>query len=321
MGSPERRGFIESVVEYVWGKRSMKDLKLQVVKVAASFTSSPIILMLIVGLLCMTYITYRKKNDEQNRRLLSVYLQMKPELEQQIRKLHALADQIDKVHKGCTITQVVAKSANAVSGVLTILGLALAPVAPGVSLGLSATGLGLAVAARVTSDSTSLVEKISTEFAEAEASQQVPTSKDTGKTIKKILEKNIDKLISIYKNSFHKMKDVKKYIDAIKLTKADSPQETNTNCHMTTEGVSAGNTKQEENPFRGTTLAMSKGERITGAVSAGLYLVLDVVSLIQESKHLQEGAKTESAAELRQKAQHLEQRLQELIQVIDSLTQ
>ncbi|XP_036032504.1 apolipoprotein L3-like [Onychomys torridus] len=92
------------------------------------------------------------QNDPQEKKkFLEVYPQVKLELEQQIRKLHTLADKIDKVHRDCTITQVVASSTGAVSGVLTILGLALAPVTAGVSLGLSATGLGLGAAAAVTS--------------------------------------------------------------------------------------------------------------------------------------------------------------------------
>lgn len=192
------------MVEYLWDTRSMKDLKLQAVEVAASFTFSTIILILIAGLLYIAYIIYRKKKDEQKRRLLRVYLQMKLELEQQIRNLHALADNIDKVHKEGTISQVVAKSTSAVSGVLTIVRLF---------------------------------------------------------------------------------------------------------------------TRQEEKPLGGTAPAMSKEERITSAVIAGFQLLLDVVTLVEDSKHLFEGAKTQSAAELRQKVQNLEQKLQELIQFIDRLTQ
>ena len=58
-----------------------------------------------------------------------------------------------------------------------------------------------------------------------------------------------------------------------------------------------------------------------GAATAGLFLLLDVVSLVQDSKHLHEGAKSESAAELRQQAQDLEQKLEQLKQVHDSLIQ
>ncbi|XP_035294337.1 apolipoprotein L3-like isoform X1, partial [Cricetulus griseus] len=125
---------------------------------------------------------------EENKWFLDVYPQVKLELEQHIRKLHDLADKVDKVHRDCTITQVVASSTSAVSGILTILGIALAPVTAGVSLGLSATGLGLGAAAAVTSVSTSIVEKVSTVSVEAEASQLVPTNKDTANAIKEILE-------------------------------------------------------------------------------------------------------------------------------------
>lgn len=86
---------------------------------------------------------------------------MKRELEESIAKLRELADKIDKVHRSCTISSVVANSAGAVSGVLTVLGLALAPMTAGISLGLSATGLGLGAAAAVTSVSTSIVEHVS----------------------------------------------------------------------------------------------------------------------------------------------------------------
>ncbi|XP_037053520.1 apolipoprotein L3-like [Peromyscus leucopus] len=391
MGSPERRGFIESVVEYLWDTRSKEDLKLQLNEVVerqqlvegtALSSFNLMNLMLAAGLLCIAYITFRKwktslreapgemvadpdgkdvneeelqndlkdktrrkmkdnwcealgknivatdvgddnkvKNDiQEKKRFLEDYAQVKLELEQQIEKLRALADKIDKVHRDCTITQVVAKSTGAVSGVLTILGLALAPVTAGVSLGLSATGLGLGAAAAVTSVSTSLVEKVITAKEEAKASQLVPTSKDQEELIKEVLEESKPVLVSVYKNSFQKLEDIKKNIDAIKLAKANSHLKTNAKRLMTTGRVSAQNTKKVKKAFGGTALAMSKGARIMGAATTGLSILMDVVSLVEDTKHLQEGAKTESAAELRQKAQNLEQKLQELIRVHDSLT-
>ncbi|XP_075815895.1 apolipoprotein L3-like isoform X1 [Microtus pennsylvanicus] len=267
---------------------------------------------------------------QEKESFLKVYPQVKRELEESIRKLHALADKIDKVHRGCSITQVVASSTGAVSGVMTILGIALAPVSAGFSLGLSATGLGLGAAAAVTSVSTTIVEKVSTASVEAEASKLLPRSNDTEndiksnnteKVIKEVLEKNTPRLISASKNSFRNLEGMKKNIDAIKLTKA-SPRLTNSAKRLMTTGkVSARSTRQVKKAFRGTALAMTKRARIMGAATAGLTLVLDVVSLIEESKHLQEGAKAESAEKLRQQAQELEQKLQELIRVYDSLTQ
>ncbi|XP_052603423.1 apolipoprotein L3-like [Peromyscus californicus insignis] len=333
MGSPERERFIKYVVEYLletWSTEALHRLLTeeeawkQLVAEANLSREEEVSLREALG----GIIADPDEEDEDNlqndlqekKSFLAVYPQVKLELEQQIRKLHALADKIDKVHKDCTITQVVAGSTGAVSGVLTILGLTLAPVTAGVSLGLSATGLGLGAAAAVTSVSTTIVEKVSTASVEAEASQLVPTSKDTGKVIKQILEESAPRLISVSKNSFRNLEVIKKNIDAIKLTKANTRLATNAKRLMTTGRVSARNTRQVQKAFGGTALALSKGARIMGAATAGLFLVLDVVSLVQDSKHLYEGAKTESAAKLRQQAQDLEQKLQELIRVHDSLT-
>ncbi|KAM7317264.1 hypothetical protein ACRRTK_023566 [Alexandromys fortis] len=271
-----------------------------------------------------------KDASPEKKRFLEVYPRVKRELEESIRKLHALADKIDKVHRDCTITQVVASSTGAASGVMTILGLALAPVTAGVSLGLSATGLGLGAAAAVTSVSTTIVEAVSTASVEAEASELLPRSNDTEnnikstdtkKDIKEVLENNTPKLFSVFMNSSRNLEGMRKNIDAIKLTKA-SPRLTNTAKRLMTTGkVSARSTRQVEKAFGGTALAMTKGARIMGAATAGLTLVLDVVSLIEDSKHLHEGAKAESAEKLRQKAQELEQKLEELIRVHDILTQ
>ncbi|KAK7801198.1 hypothetical protein U0070_015375 [Myodes glareolus] len=271
-----------------------------------------------------------KDASREKERFLEVYPQVKRELEESIRKLHALADKIDKVHRDCTITQVVASSTGAVSGVLTILGFALAPVTAGVSLGLSATGLGLGAAAAVTSVSTTIVEKVSTASVEAEASQFLPRSNDTEndiksnnteKDIKEVVKKNTPRLISVTKNSFRNLEGMKKNIDAIKLTKVNPCLANNAKRLMTTGKVSAKNTTQVKKAFGGTALAMTKGARIMGAATAGLSLVTDVVSLIDDSKHLLEGAKAESAEKLRQQAKDLEQKLQELIRVHDILTQ
>ena len=75
---------------------------------------------------------------------------------------------VDKVHRDCTISNVVASSTSIASGFLTILGLVLAPFTTGISLGLSATGLGLGAAAAVTGVSTSIVELVNTSSVEAQ---------------------------------------------------------------------------------------------------------------------------------------------------------
>ncbi|KAH0518918.1 Apolipoprotein L3 [Microtus ochrogaster] len=236
---------------------------------------------------------------------------MKQELEESIRKLHALADKIDKVHRGCSITQVVAKTTSAASEVLTDIGLALAPVSAGVSLGLSDTGLGLGAAAAVTSVSTTIVEKVSTASLEAEARELLKKSNDTendietndtGEDSTKFVKKNIPRLFSVFMKSFPLLKVMKKNIDAIPRLYAKS-------------------TKEEEKAFEGTDLAMTNWDWIITAIRASDSLMQVIVIITEDPKHLQEGTKAEFAAKLRQQAQDLEQKLQELIQVYDILTQ
>lgn len=257
------------------------------------------------------------QNDKE--RFLDAYPRVRLELEERIKRLHALADKVDKVHRDCTISQVVAGSSSAVSGVLTILGLALAPVTAGVSLALSVTGMGLGAAAAVTSVSTSIVEKVSLASAEAEASKLVLTNKVTMNSMKEVLEQSGPRLVSVSTNSFKDLKNIKTSIQAIKLTKANPRLATNAKRLMTTGKISAQKTRQVQKAFGGTALAMTKGARIMGAATAGLFLLMDVVRLVEDSKHLHEGAKSVSAAELRQQARDLEQKLQELNQVHDSL--
>ncbi|KAF3814465.1 hypothetical protein GH733_017623 [Mirounga leonina] len=78
---------------------------------------------------------YTEAEDQLAReRLLSEFPKLKPKLEEHIRKLHELADEVDRVHKNCTISNIVAGTTGATSGLLSILGLGLAPFTAGASL-------------------------------------------------------------------------------------------------------------------------------------------------------------------------------------------
>lgn len=83
--------------------------------------------------------------------------------------------------------------------------------------------------------------------------------------------------------------------------------------------ISAQSGKQVKNAFRGTALAMSRRAWVMNAATTGVSLVGDVIGLVKESKHLHKGAKAQSAEELRQQAQELEEKLGVLIQFHDSL--
>ncbi|GAB5574202.1 apolipoprotein L2 [Prionailurus iriomotensis] len=132
----------------------------------------------------------RIQRDHLEERFLNEYPRLKRELKGQIRKLHKLADKVDKVHRGCTISNIVASSTGMMSGVLTILGLSLAPVTSGISLSLLATGVGLRTASAVTTVSSSIVEYSSTSSAEAKARRLASAGDNRGETIAKALCQN-----------------------------------------------------------------------------------------------------------------------------------
>lgn len=96
--------------------------------------------------------------SEEEKLFLSYFPLHKFELEQNIKELNILADQVDTTHKLLTKTSLVASSSGAVSGVMSILGLALAPVTAGGSLMLSAAVTGLGAAAAITNIVTNVLE-------------------------------------------------------------------------------------------------------------------------------------------------------------------
>ncbi|XP_008841294.2 apolipoprotein L2-like isoform X1 [Nannospalax galili] len=330
MGSPEEKTFIEP--ECLLDMCSREDLQLLLTEDEAwnelvaeadlSREEEDALREALSELLAYTDVDdeHRPQNYLQDREMfLRDYPQVKQELTERIRKLHALADKVDKVHRDCTISKVVANTTGAVSGVLTILGFALAPVTAGGSLMLSATGMGLGAAAAVTSVSTSIVEQVNMSSAEAEAKCLVPTSKNTVEGATKPVILSTSSIASLPRNCFQNLQRIRKNIRAIQLAKANPRLAANAKRLMTTGRISARSTKQVQRAFGGTALAMTKGARIMGAATAGVFLLMDVVSLVKESKHLQEGAKAESAAELRRQAWDLEQKLQKLNDIYDLL--
>ena len=98
---------------------------------------------------------------------------MKKKLEYHFRKLQDLIDHLDKIHKDCTITNMLCRSVSMASGVRGLLGLALAPSTTETSLVLSATSMDLGVTEPKTSLVTTIVEKSSRLSDESEANIMV----------------------------------------------------------------------------------------------------------------------------------------------------
>ncbi|KAB0337482.1 hypothetical protein E2I00_011167, partial [Balaenoptera physalus] len=238
-----------------------------------------------------------QKDQLDRKGFLNRFPRVKWELEELIGKLHALTDKVDKVHRDRTISKIVAYSTGAVSGVLTILGVALAPMTAGASLALSATGLGLGAAAAVTSVSTSIVELVSTLSAKPEVLKISPQTVSTTKKFTEAVQR------------------IEMNIRAMETVKSNPGLAADANVFISSGIISVQSSQQEEVTFKSTALAMTKGARIVGAATAGVCLLMDVAFLVKEAKHLYEGAKTESAERLRQLARELEKKLEVLTRI------
>ncbi|XP_043820873.1 apolipoprotein L6-like [Dromiciops gliroides] len=255
--------------------------------------------------------TIYKKIQHEVKRFLTEFPKTKLELAKYVQDLYCMADRIDKIHKNCTIANVAASSTSAVSGILTVLGFVLSPVTAGGSLALSITGMGLGAAATITGASANIIDNVS----DIQGRVRLDKSKVTIDGIEKVLHKDIQRIIRTLKN----LKKISQHYHAFSLVKAN-PGLISATQGLTKAGrLSTQSSQQIDKAFQGTALAMTKKARIIGASLAGLFVLVDVATIVQDSKHLSKGAKTTTAAKLRERAQILEKNLQELSRVYEIL--
>ncbi|XP_035294227.1 apolipoprotein L2-like isoform X1, partial [Cricetulus griseus] len=250
---------------------------------------------------------------------VNMFPQVQLELEGHIKKLQILADKVDKVHRDCTISKVVASSTSTVSGVLTLLGLTLVPVTAGASLVLLATGMGLGAAAAVTSVSTGIVDYTSESSAKMRASHLVATSMVKVKKVAEAVVHSEPQVYELSENCCRVLRCLQQNIYVIKLTKANPALASSAKHLLTIGGISAQRDNQVKKAYRGTALAISRRDWVMNVATTGVSLTGDMIGLVKESKRLHKGAKVKSAEELRKQAQELEEKLKVLIQIHDSL--
>ncbi|XP_004676526.1 PREDICTED: apolipoprotein L6 [Condylura cristata] len=257
----------------------------------------------------------------EERAFLEEYPFLKEELEEGIRKLHALADQLDTTHRALTKTSVLAGSIAVVSGTMSILGLVLAPATAGGSLMLSAASKGLETAAGVTSILTSVWEHVHSQGARAQASSLVPTR---GPEAREAGERGVSYMTAasqLVYNYGSTLKEIQKHVRALQAARAQPHLVAAARRLQATGHLSAWKRRQVHGAFQGTPLLMTRSARWLGSVMTGLSLSLDLTVLLKDWKHLKEGARTELAEELRAQAQELEGQLRELAQLLESLQQ
>ena len=252
------------------------------------------------------------KAQLDRRRFLNQFPQVKRQLEECISKFHELADKAEKVHKGCTISNMMAHSTGAVSGILTIVGLALALVTMGSSVVFLATVTGLGAVGTVTSVSTSILEHIKRSSVETIASRMMSTLIKKWKVLLEILKSNpttekVTKAVQCIEMHVHDMQTGKAYSDSA------------ANVFMSFLILSSSSIQKKEAGFKAPALTITKGGQIVGLATSGVFLLVDVGCLVKESMHLHGGAKAASAENLRQRARELERKLEELTQIYESL--
>ncbi|XP_069870482.1 apolipoprotein L3-like [Dipodomys merriami] len=253
--------------------------------------------------------------DQQDRKIfLQKFPQMKTEVEGHIRRLRALADEVSKVHKDCTISHVVADSTGVASGLMALGGLLLAPFTGGLSMALVAGGIGLGTASSVTSAATSIVDGSKMSSAKDEAMKLLSTSMGRLKELSGMCVRFALKGSLAMDEFIQCLRELGPYVSTLRGSR--------TNPHLPHElegrlnRVGSSNAFENvERAFQGTARSMSRITRVLGGVSTGILLGLDVTSLVQDSQHLSQGAESELATELRRVAQELENKLMLLVRV------
>uniref|UniRef100_K7DF16 Apolipoprotein L, 6 n=1 Tax=Pan troglodytes TaxID=9598 RepID=K7DF16_PANTR len=252
---------------------------------------------------------------------LREFPRLKEDLKGNIDKLRALADDIDKTHKKFTKANMVATSTAVISGVMSLLGLALAPATGGGSLLLSTAGQGLATAAGVTSIVSGTLERSKNKEAQARAEDILPTYDQEDREDEEEKADYVTATGKIICDLRKTLKYAKKNIHAFWKLRANPRLAKATKRLLTTGQVSSRSRVQVQKAFAGTTLAMTKNARVLGGVMSAFSLGYDLATLSKEWKHLKEGAKTKFAEELRAEALELERKLTELTQLYKSLQQ
>ncbi|XP_033088668.1 apolipoprotein L6 isoform X4 [Trachypithecus francoisi] len=251
---------------------------------------------------------------------LKEFPRLKADIEGNINKLRALAEDVDKTHKKFTKANIVVNSTGVICEAMSLLGFAFAPVTGGVSLLLSTTGQGLAAAAGLTSIVSGMLEKSENKKAQAQAEDILPTHDQEDREDEENRADYVTAAAQITYKGVNTLEYAKKNIHVFQKLRADPRLASASKRLLTTGQVSSQSSKQIQKAF-GETLRMTKNARLRGGVMSIISLGFDWAALSKEWKHLKEGARTKFAEELRAKASELERKLTLLTEYYKSLQQ
>ncbi|KAL6086872.1 hypothetical protein STEG23_031047, partial [Scotinomys teguina] len=237
---------------------------------------------------------------------LKQFPSLKKDANNRIRKLYDMADSIDRSHQKATKTNMITNSASVVSGVMSLLGLALAPVTVGGSLALTAAGTGLGVFSGVTSIVTNMRQNSRNKRALAQANQILPSGDEKLEDVRGKKTAYVTATGEIVYKCGRAWKTLRMNSRAFQLSKAH-PHITSAAKKLITSGqVSTQTSRQVQKAFGGTALAMTKKALMMNGVLAATCLVYDIYSLLEKWKELEAGTPAELAKELREWAEQLD---------------
>ncbi|XP_048212212.1 apolipoprotein L6-like isoform X2 [Perognathus longimembris pacificus] len=249
---------------------------------------------------------------------LEEFPRWKQDQKRAIKKLRRLADEIDTNHQTVTKSKVVSNSAAVVSGVMTILGLALAPATAGGSLMLTAAGQGLGAIAGITNIVSNVLENSRNKKAQAQANSLV-ASDDWKLQARGGQTSYVTAVGKIVYDCGNAVDNIRKNAQAYRLTQAHPHLAKAAKQLLKTGQVSVKSSRQVQKAFEGTALAMTRNARMLGGAVAVISLSQDVVALSNDLKQLKEGTRAELAEELRDKARELEELVAECTYHCDRL--
>ncbi|XP_068135246.1 apolipoprotein L3-like [Hyperolius riggenbachi] len=196
-------------------------------------------------------------------------------ISQCVNGLFSIADDIDKFHKGATITNVVGSSLGIAGGITTIVGVCLAPVTLGASLIVSSVGISVASAGGFTGSLASILDILNMKKKCKRARKSIAAVNELIKTMQ-TLAKNITSMVEHLSVLLSRLAQL---------------------------GLGTMSTIVA----RGFELA-AQGARalrvVTGVLSA-LFIIIDVLFVAKAARELQKGAKTIEAAQIREQAHYL----------------
>ncbi|KAK2916266.1 hypothetical protein Q8A67_000640 [Cirrhinus molitorella] len=219
---------------------------------------------------------------------IGAFSQRRSRMEQFLSDLEESAVQLDRMKMGASISTVAGSSVGIAGGVLSIVGLALAPVTAGVSLALTGTGVGLGVTSGVNSVVTGITE--------------AAVNNHHGKNAQNIFQRYMD--------------DVGKILDCLEQASSEERLEGLDVVDLFGAGKLIPNIGQLA---KGTPLALSKSARAGFITLNAFFIGLDVLFICKDSISLAKGSKSEISQLIRARAALWKSELEAWQKIHDSL--